>query len=94
MIDNLLITAQVFTTCMMKTLSVVKILLFSFVNWFTNVRNLPLKFEMNPSSLKHKNCFISVHEEDNATCCLLMAMQQGCICEKRCLMNSEYNKNN
>ena len=70
-IDNLSIPFHDFARCMLKSLSVDKMLLARYVNWSTNFRGLPLRVEMDPFSLKHVLSFICIHIKANASSCLL-----------------------
>ena len=66
MVDNLLIAVHVFSMHMLTLLSVDEILLPKYVNCSTNLRGLLSNVEMEPTCLKHMNCFIRVHIETNA----------------------------
>ena len=74
MIAKLSIVVYAFARQMLTSLSVDKILLLRCVNWSTNFRSLPVTAEMAPC-LKHTDCFIGIHVDANASCCLLQAMQ-------------------
>ena len=52
MIDNLLISVQIFFMRMLTSLSVDEILLPRYVNWSTNFRGLLFNDEMAPSCFK------------------------------------------
>ena len=70
MTDYLSIAVHAFAMRMLKTLSVDEILLSRFVNWSTNFRGLPLKVVYGTILFKYEFCFIWVHLEANASCCL------------------------
>ena len=44
-------------------------------NLCNSFRDLTLKMDIVPSCLKHRNSFIGVHVENNASCCLLEGIQ-------------------
>ena len=51
-IDNLFIAVKASTWCMLTSLSVDEMLLSRYVNWFTNIRGLPLRVEIAPPCTK------------------------------------------
>ena len=68
MIDNLSIAFHTYARCMLTPLSVDE--MPKYLNWFTNFKGLPLKVETDPFCIKQMNCFICIHLEANAFCCL------------------------
>ena len=85
-INSLPIVVHVFTRHILTSLSVDEMLLPRYMS--TNFRGLPFRVEMAPFRLKHVLRFDYIHVEANASCCLLLAMQQGfglgrCIYKKR-----------
>ena len=78
MINNLSIAIHAFAMRMFTLLSINKLLLPRFGNWSNNFIGLPLKVEITPH-LKHELCFIYVHIEAKASCCLFQTMQLGYV---------------
>ena len=54
--------------------------LLRYENWSTNYRGLPYTFGMALFSLKHMNCFIKIHVEDNESCFFPEVTQQIFCC--------------
>ena len=65
--------------------SVDKILLPRYMNLSTDFREPPFRVAMSPFWLKHVLCFVCIHMEANATCCLLQTIQQR-LWTKDCIL--------
>ena len=74
--SNLSIRIHALLMHMLTSLLVDEILLPRYTNWSTDFRDLPFNEEIAPPYLKHGLCFIWVHVEISASCCLLQTMQQ------------------
>ena len=86
MFDNVSVAVHAFAKRLLSLFSVKEILLPRCVNGSTNFRGSPVKVKVVSPCLKHMNAIcICVHEEVNASSCLLQAIQHGfglstCIC--------------
>ena len=75
-----------FPKLMMTSLSIDEMLPSRYKNWSSNFKELPFRWLL--LFKRQELCFIWVHVEANAFCCLFQAMQFGiflrwCICKKR-----------